>query len=116
MSKRIRYKEHPTRENVVESVDTFTSEKTGARYRVRLDYNNNTYEIKNLRTERLIKGGENINNLNVLKRNAKAHLERLGVSFTTERRDRDFGLCEKGHTQQKHLEEVYERFGRKTRD
>jgi hypothetical protein len=108
MSTRIRYQKHSKRENVLESVQTFISDSTGAKYKVRLDLNNMMYEIKNLRSEKLHKGGEGINNLAVLKRNAKKHLSKLGVKFDGEDRKRTFGLCEKGYNQDKHLENKYE--------
>lgn len=108
MSKRIRYKDHKSRENVLESIQTFTSSVNGALYKVRLDLNEFTYEIKNLRSEMIFRGGENITNLNVLKRAAKRRLEDLGVVFETEQRDRTFGLCRKGYNQKKHMEAKYE--------
>lgn len=108
MKTRIRYKDHTKRENVVESTTTFMSSSTGARYLIRLDLNNYTYEIKNIRSELLYRGGDNINNLNVLKRTAKKRLESLGVKFSKEDRDRTFGLCKKGYNQKKHLEGKYE--------
>lgn len=114
--KRIRYKEHKIRENVLESIQVFTSEVNGARYKVRLDLNNNTYEIKNLSSEFIFRGGDSINNINVLKRAAKKRLEELGVSFQREERDRTFGLCNKGYNQKKHTEEGNEGFGRTVRD
>ena len=49
-------------------------------------------------------GGENINNLNVLKRTAKSTLEKkFGVSFDEEVRSRTYGLCEKGWSQEKEI-------------
>jgi hypothetical protein len=110
VAKRIRYKAHDKRENVMESVQTFISSTTGARYKVRLDLNEMIYEIKNLSSEKVYRGGEKVKNLNVLKRNAKKRLEGLGVDLGVERRDRTFGLCKKGYTQEKHLEENDERF------
>lgn len=97
---RIRYKD-TKQEGIKESTRVFTS-KRGVRYKVRLDLNNMTYAIKNLNSENLIKGGENINNLNVLKQAARERLEELGVELATESRDRTFGLCIKGMTQEKH--------------
>ena len=102
MSARIRYIETDV-ENVLISNRVFVSQSTGARYSVILDLNNFTFRIRNenSKTNTAI-GGENINNLNVLKRTAKKHLERLGVNFSLESRMRTFGRCEKGYTQKKH--------------
>lgn len=111
MVTRIRYENHPKRENVLKSTHILVSAKTGAKYEVRLDLNNYTYEIKNINREVIYRGGENINNLNVLKREARKRLQKLGVKLTKENRDRSFGLCKKGYNQKKHLEEKYERFG-----
>ena len=100
MTQRIRYKETEDK-NIVVSNKIFTSEKTGAQYKVFLNLEKVTYKIKNINSENCFYGGENINNLNVLKRTAKARLEGMGVNFTDEERDRTFGLCPKGWTQEK---------------
>lgn len=97
---RIRYKD-TKQKGIKESTRVFTS-KRGVRYKVRLDLNNMTYAIKNLNSENLIKGGENINNLNHLKQEARNRLEGLGVELETESRDRTFGRCSKGYTQDLH--------------
>lgn len=105
--KRIRYKKTKD-ENVVVSNKILTSQKTGAQYLVYLDLDNVTYKIKNIRSENIHTGGENINNLNVLKRTVKSRLEKMGVSFEDEERDRTFGRCNKGYTQKIHeLKESY---------
>lgn len=98
--KRIRYKK-TKEDNVVVSNKILTSQKTGAQYLVYLDLENVTYKIKNIRSENIHTGGENINNLNVLKRTVKSRLEGMGVVFGEEERDRTFGRCEKGMTQQR---------------
>lgn len=98
---RIRYKKTKD-ENIVVSNKVLTSNKTGAQYLVYLDLKNVTYKIKNIRSENIHTGGENINNLNVLKRTVKARLEGMGVSFKDEERDRTFGLCPKGYSQKIH--------------
>lgn len=103
---RIRYKQIKNKENLYESIKTFISKSTGAIYRVRIDLDKKQYEIRNLTSFRAYYGGENINNLNVLKRKAKAHLESLGVVFSIEERNRTFGLCRKGYTQNKYMEEI----------
>lgn len=102
MSKRIRYEEH-TQEGVVKSKHIYTSMKTGAQYRVFLDLENITYKIKNVNSENVYRGGEKINNLNVLKRTVKNRLTKMGVCFDQEVRKRTFGKCVKGYTQKKHI-------------
>lgn len=102
MSTRIRYKE--TSSGIFESLKVYKSER-GVPYLVRLNLNEMTYVIKNLYSEHLIKGGSPVNNLNVLKRNARDHLVSLGVDMKTETRDRTFGLCPKGYTQDIHEKE-----------
>jgi hypothetical protein len=102
MSERIRYIEHKHRENQVISIREFVSKKSGARYRIILDLANFLFMIRNERTkEFVLKGGENINNLNVLKRTARKELESLGVEMERESRDRTFGRVPKGMTQKK---------------
>lgn len=101
MAQRIRYKKTKD-ENIVVSTKIYTSARTGAQYKVFLDLENVTYKIKNINSENVHRGGENINNLNVLKRAAKSRLEGMGVNFEDESRDRTFGLCDKGYSQQKH--------------
>lgn len=98
--KRIRYKK-TDKENIVVSNKILTSARTGAEYLVYLDLENVTYKIKNINSENVHRGGENINNLNVLKRSVKSRLERMGVPFDDEERDRTFGKCPKGMTQKK---------------
>ena len=99
--KRIRYKKTEN-QNVVVSNKILTSQKTGAQYLVYLNLDEVTYKIKNIRTEHIYTGGENINNLNVLKRTVKSRLEGMGVSFEEEARDRTFGRCPKGYSQKIH--------------
>ena len=108
MATRIRYRKHDTRDNVVESTHIFVSARHGGQYIVRLDLNNYTYEIKNIKKEVIYRGGEKINNLNVLKRQARKRLTDLGVILNSEDRDRSFGMCKKGYTQKKHVENKYE--------
>lgn len=101
--KRIRYKK-TEREGIVVSTKVLKSERTGAEYLVYLDLNESTYKIKNINSENVHRGGENITNLNVLKRTVKARLERMGVRFSEEERERTFGLCPKGYSQKQHEE------------
>jgi hypothetical protein len=100
MATRIRYKE-TANSGIFESVQVFTN-KQGIKYRVRIDTNEMVYAIINVKRGNLIKGGDAINNLNFLKQAARARLESLGVELTRASRDRTFGLCEKGKTQDKH--------------
>ena len=102
MSERIRYEKYDNRENHVISCQEFVSKSTGARYKIILDLDNNLYMVRNERTKTFVKkGGENINNLNVLKRTARKELETLGVQLQRESRDRTFGKVQKGMTQKK---------------
>lgn len=98
---RIRYKDHPTRENCVISINDFVSKKTGARYRVILDFNENNFSIRNERNKEFVFKSKNYGNLNVLRRNARAKLKDLGVAVGRESRNRCFGRCEKGFSQEK---------------
>lgn len=99
--KRIRYKKTKD-EGIVVSNKILKSSRTGAEYLVYLDLNNITYKIKNINSENVHRGGENINNLNVLKRSVKSRLESMGVCFDDEDRDRTFGRCPKGYSQKLH--------------
>jgi hypothetical protein len=99
--KRIRYNK-TDKENIVVSNKILTSSRTGAEYLVYLDLENVNYKIKNINSENVHRGGDNINNLNVLKRSVKSRLERMGVSFEDEERDRTFGRCPKGYSQNLH--------------
>lgn len=98
---RIRYKDHPTRENCVISINDYVSQKSGARYRVVLDYNEINFAIRNERTKEFVFKSKNYGNLNVLRRNARAKLKDLGVYVGRESRNRTFGICEKNWTQDK---------------
>lgn len=103
MSSRIRYTETDN-PGILESVKIFISSQTGARYKVFLNLNDFSFRIRNenTKTNTIMKQG-GITNLNVLKRAAKRSLEKLGVKFDDESRNRTFGLCEKGYNQKKHL-------------
>ena len=84
--KRIRY-QTTSEEGILISVRKLYSETNGQTYAVVLDTNECTYTIKNLSKQSILsnyKGGENINNLTVLKRKIKTHLEQLGVLFDSE--------------------------------
>jgi hypothetical protein len=103
MTQRIRYKKLPN--GLHESIRTFTS-KQGHKYKVYLDLDSMNYNIKNMKRQEMILGkSKNITNKNVLKRTAKAHLKELGVELgEVEMRDRTFGRCQKGHTEDKERE------------
>jgi hypothetical protein len=106
MSARIRY-EATKDSKVLESIRVFVSKINGARYKVFIDLNNLTFRIRNENTKtNTVMGGEHINNLNVLKRTVKKHLERLGVDFSDEIRNRTFGRCDKGYTQKQHTNKL----------
>ncbi len=103
MAKRIRYNEE--KPGIFRSRQVYTSSSTGARYKVLLDTNEMIFKIQNLNTMTFVYvGGENINNMNVLKRTAKATLEKkFGVLFDDESRSRTYGRCEKGWSQEKEI-------------
>lgn len=86
MESRIRYKK-TNKDGILKSVRDLKSKTTGATYQVKLNTKNCTYSIININSERYYHGGEGINNLHVLKRHIKAHLEKFGVSFSREIRD-----------------------------
>ena len=75
MSQRIRYVK---KGDTLMSVSDVVSKK-GSKYCVTINLTDMTYVIKNIVSHRKYKGGEDINNLNVLKRNIKKHLKFLGV-------------------------------------
>lgn len=80
--------------------------KSGAKYIVQIDLEEMTYTIRNINSQRGYSGGEGVNNLHVLKRHAKKHLEHLGCVFAEkEKRNRTFGKCAKGMTQQQHIKQ-----------
>lgn len=76
----------------------------GSRYMIYIDLVNTTYTIRNVISTRRYEGGEDITNMNVLKRKIKAHLEHLGCEFETEKRKRIWGLCPMGWNMSKELE------------
>ena len=108
---RIKYIEHKYRENSNISIKAYTSDSTGARYRIILDFDEMKYYIRNERTKEFVFKSKSYKNLNVLKRLAREELERFGVSLKKEVRDRTFGLCSKGYTQTKH-----ERYSKENND
>ena len=82
---------------------SFIISNRGTRYKVFLDLEKMEYRIHNALKRRWYTGKNKINNINVLKRAAKRHLLRLGCRFKEEVRNRTFGICEKGYSQQKHI-------------
>lgn len=82
--------------------------KHNAKYIVVIDLSTMTYLIRNTLSLRKYCGGEGINNLHVLKRKVKKHLEHLGCEFSSEKRFRSFGLCESGYNMQIHLQKMKE--------
>lgn len=100
MKQRIRYLK---RDGQLVSKNEILS-KHGSRYLVYIDIVTMTYTIRNIISSRRYCGGEDINNMNVLKRNVKKHLEHLGCEFEKESRMRTFGICEKSWNQSKEME------------
>ncbi len=98
---RIRYTDHPTRENCLISINSYVSKISGARYKIVLDLEEMEFGIRNERNKEFSFKSKKYGNLNVLKRNARSKLEALGIDLSRESRDRTFGLCSKGHTQHK---------------
>ena len=95
MNKRIRYIK-TGESGILKSFRNILSHKTGALYSITLDLNEVTYKIKNVRNGHIVKrGGDNVNNLHVLKRYIKKDLKGLGVKFELELRDRNYGRTEK---------------------
>ena len=94
MVARIKYSK-PDDKGVCKSLTKLRADKTGSNYIVVMNTVDKTYYIMNPRTYRKYHGGEGINNLHVLKRNIRQHLQTLGVIFKVEVRDRDYGRCEK---------------------
>ncbi len=97
MTIRIRYErfEDPHGQHNLVSTRNFHSHKyskspegeNDAMYIVYIDTKYVTYMIRNMVNEKEYIGGEEINNLQVLKRHVKLRLERLGVTFDEEIRD-----------------------------
>ena len=99
---RIKYIDHKFKKNHKITSKQFTSQKTGAKYRIVLNLDGMEYYIRNERTKEFIYKSKSYTNLNVLKRTARSKLEKLGVSLKREIRDRAFGQCAKGYNQKTH--------------
>ena len=96
---RIRYVEHPTKEECLISLNEYVSKSTGAKYKIVLNLKEMWYGIRNERSKEFSFKSKNYKNLNVLKRTARSKLEGLGVSLSRESRDRTFGRCPEGMSQ-----------------
>ena len=105
MKQRIRYVE---KDGKLISIKPIISKRTGAKYTVFIDLETKTYCIRNIVTLRKYEGGDNINNLNVLKDRVKKHLEELGCEFGKEKRFRTFGRVPKGWSQEKQMQKLKE--------
>lgn len=101
---RIRYQEHPTREECVISINDFVSQRTGARYKVVIDYRNMQYAIRNERTKEFVYKSGSYTNKNAIRRAARNRLKAFGVNMGRESRNRTFGRCDKNWTQEKQRE------------
>lgn len=102
MSKqRITYVPYRYAENSTISLSAYTSEKTGAKYRIIIDYKEMVYKIRNERNKEFVFKSKSYGNRNVLLRSARAKLEYFGVNLKKEVRNRTFGRCPKGMTQEK---------------
>lgn len=101
MAKRIRYKRNE-KTGLLES-NVLVNDK-GFRYQIRIDEDAKDYVIKSFQTEELIKNPKKLTNLNVIKENARQHVIKLGVNLESESRNRSFGVCSKGMTEEKYKE------------
>ncbi len=98
---RIRYQAQRGKKNTVISIQEFVSDSTGAKYRIVLDYTEMVFKIRNERIKEFVFKSKAYGNLHVLKRNARNKLKDFGVPVHKESRDRTFGRCDKGHSQDK---------------
>lgn len=95
----------------------FTSASTGAKYRVILNLSNPDaleYYIRNERNKELVYKSGQYTNENVLKRAARERLGKFGVPTGKESRQRSFGRCPKGYSQEEW--ERQELYGRENSD
>ncbi len=102
---RIKYKNHDYRDNHKISVKVYKSQSTGASYRIILNLTDMEYYIRSERTKKFIFKSRSYTNLNVLKRTARSKLEYYGVRLKMESRNRTFGRCQSGYTQDQWEEE-----------
>lgn len=107
MTLRIRYIDHKFKENHRISLNDYTSESTGAKYRVILNLEDMEFYIRNERTkEYVFKSTVKYTNINVLKRNARGKLEKYGVKLSRESRNRCFGICNEGYSMNEYMKEL----------
>ena len=99
---RIKYIDHKYKDGCKISAKAYTSQSTGAKYRTILNLDEMEFYIRNERTKEFIFKSDKYTNMNVLKRNARAKLEKLGVNLGKEVRNRTFGRCPEGYTQETH--------------
>ena len=85
---RIRYINKRTQpKHIVESAQQFRSQSTGATYKVRLNFEEDSYQIINVNQRKIVKtGGKKGFTHYWLKKIAKRALEELGVNFNMELR------------------------------
>ncbi len=102
MSKRIRYKQHPTRPECKISIQAFTSKGTGAKYRIVINEEEDTFHIRNEKSKEFVFNSEKQVSKVSLKYNARKKLQKFGVPLSRESRDRTFGLCKEGYSQKEH--------------
>jgi hypothetical protein len=63
------------------------------------------YYVRNERSKEFVKKSRKHKNMNVMKKEAREDLERLGVEFKRESRQRTFGVKPKGYDQKTHERE-----------
>jgi len=117
MTIRIKYINHKFKDDHKITNKLYTSQSTGANYRIILNLSNPEsleYYIRNERTKQYTFKSGQYTNLNVLKRKAREELQRFGVSLEKEIRNRSFGLCEKDYSQEKW--EQNELYGRSNKE
>jgi len=117
MTLRIKYITHKYKKDHKITNKSYTSKSTGAKYRIILNLENPDalqYYIRNERTKQLTFKSGTYTNLNVLKRKAREELQRFGVSLDKEIRNRTFGLCPVGTTQEQW--EQQELYGRSNKE
>jgi hypothetical protein len=88
MTKRIRYEKHPKKPHILISVRNFRGNQ-GAYYKVKIDTNDLTYKVINVRTELILRstekdGKKSPKNLYTVYEQVKRALRTLGVKFERE--------------------------------
>jgi hypothetical protein len=114
---RIRYKDHPDKENV--KVSNVLVTRRGARYKVEIHLDTMSYRIINIVNGKSEVSTDVYTNYNVLLRKAKNRMYELGVEMPQELRNRTFGLCPEGYNQKieresrKKIAEIAYKLGKK---